>query len=150
MRALLFLIYASVYYLYNMKIKDREILIQEDYLNDPWKMLVCCILLNQTNNKQVRPILSSVFDLIPNPMSASGVDVKVLAEVIKTTGFQNVKASRIKKLSQKWTEGFSSVSDLPGIGKYGNDSWEIFINKKIDITPTDKKLAKYLEDISIS
>jgi len=133
-----------------MKIKDREILIQEDYLNDPWKMLVCCILLNQTNNKQVRPILSSVFDLIPNPMSASGVDVKVLAEVIKTTGFQNVKASRIKKLSQKWTEGFSSVSDLPGIGKYGNDSWEIFINKKIDITPTDKKLAKYLEDISIS
>ena len=150
MRALLFLIYASVYYLYNMKIKDREILIQEDYLNDPWKMLVCCILLNQTNNKQVRPILSSVFDLIPNPMSASGVDVKVLAEVIKTTGFQNVKASRIKKLSQKWTEGFSSVSDLSGIGKYGNDSWEIFINKKIDITPTDKKLAKYLEDISIS
>lgn len=150
MRALLFLIYASVYYLYNMKIKDREILIQEDYLDDPWKMLVCCILLNQTNNKQVRPILSSVFDLIPNPMSASGVDVKVLAEVIKTTGFQNVKASRIKKLSQKWTEGFSSVSDLPGIGKYGNDSWEIFINKKIDITPTDKKLAKYLEDISIS
>lgn len=150
MRALLFLIYASVYYLYIMKIKNREILIQEDYLDDPWKMLVCCILLNQTNNKQVRPILSSVFDLIPNPMSASGVDVKVLAEVIKTTGFQNVKASRIKKLSQKWTEGFSSVSDLPGIGKYGNDSWEIFINKKIDITPTDKKLAKYLEDISIS
>lgn len=133
-----------------MKIKDREILIQEDYLDDPWKMLVCCILLNQTNNKQVRPILSSVFDLIPNPMSASEVDVKVLAEVIKTTGFQNVKASRIKKLSQKWTEGFSSVSDLSGIGKYGNDSWEIFINKKIDITPTDKKLAKYLEDISIS
>lgn len=133
-----------------MEIKKREILIQEDYLDDPWKMLVCCILLNQTNNKQVRPILSSVFDLIPNPMSASGVDVKVLAEVIKTTGFQNVKASRIKKLSQKWMEGFSSVSDLPGIGKYGNDSWEIFINKKIDITSTDKKLAKYLEDISIS
>lgn len=150
MRAILFLIYASVYYLYNMKNKDREILIQEDYLDDPWKMLVCCILLNQTNNKQVRPILSSVFDLIPNPMSASGVDAKVLAEVIKTTGFQNVKASRIKKLSQKWMEGFSSVSDLPGIGKYGNDSWEIFINKKIDITPKDKKLAKYLDDISIS
>lgn len=150
MRALLFLIYALVYYLYNMKIKEREILIQEDYLDDPWKMLVCCILLNQTNNKQVRPILSSVFDLIPNPMSASGIDAEVLAQVIKTTGFQNVKASRIKKLSQKWISGFSSVSDLPGIGKYGNDSWKIFIDKKIDITPTDKKLAKYLEDISIS
>jgi len=46
---------------------EREILIQEDYLDNPWKMMVCCILLNQTNNKQVRPILSSVFELIPNP-----------------------------------------------------------------------------------
>ncbi len=133
-----------------MEIKEREILIQEDYLDDPWKMLVCCILLNQTNNKQVRPILSSVFDLIPNPMSASEVDVEVLAQVIKTTGFQNVKASRIKKLSHKWIGGFSSVSDLPGIGRYGYDSWEIFINKRTNIIPTDKKLLRYLEDVSIS
>lgn len=147
MRALLFLIYAAVYYLYNMEIKGREILIQEDYLDDPWKMLVCCILLNQTNNKQVRPILSSVFELIPNPISASGVDDKVLAETIKTTGFQNVKASRIKNLSQKWNDGFSDVSELPGIGKYGKDSWDIFVNGNLDIDPTDKKLKKYLEDV---
>ncbi len=133
-----------------MEIKDREILIQEDYLNDPWKMLVCCILLNQTNNKQVRPILSSIFELIPNPISASEIDPKVLAEVIKTTGFQNIKASRIKKLSQKWLDGFHSVSDLPGIGKYGKDSWEIFIDKRVDVNPTDKKLLKYLGDTSIS
>lgn len=137
-------------YLYNMEIGEREILIQEDYLDDPWKMLVCCILLNQTNNKQVRSILSSVFELIPNPISASEVDVEVLARVIKTTGFQNIKAARIKKLSQKWLDGFSSVSDLPGIGKYGKDSWEIFIDKRMDVNPTDKKLLRYLDDISIS
>ena len=146
MRALLFLIYASVYYLYDMEIKRREILIQEEYISSPWKMLVCCILLNQTSNKQVRPILSSVFELIPNPISASGVDLKVLAEVIKTTGFQNIKASRIKNLSQKWNAGFSDVSELPGIGRYGKDSWEIFVNGRRDISPTDKKLIKYLED----
>ena len=127
-----------------MEIKEREILIQEDYLDDPWKMLVCCILLNQTNNKQVRPILSSVFDLIPNPMSASEVDVEVLAQVIKTTGFQNVKASRIKKMSQKWVDGFEYVSQLPGIGKYGIDSWNIFILKDLTITTFDKKLIGYL------
>ena len=146
----LFLIYEPINYLYNMEINEREILIQEDYLDDPWKMLVCCILLNQTNNKQVRPILSSVFELIPNPMSASEVDVEVLARIIKSTGFQNIKASRIKKLSQKWVDGFSSVSDLPGIGRYGHDSWEIFINRRTNIIPTDKKLLRYLEDISIS
>lgn len=126
---------------------SREILIQEDYLDDPWKMLVCCILLNQTNNKQVRPVLSSVFELIPNPLSAIGCDAEVLATVIKTTGFQNIKASRIKKLSQKWNDGFSDVSELPGIGKYGKDSWEIFIRGNLSVDPTDKKLRAYLDSI---
>jgi endonuclease III len=126
----------------------REILIQEDYLNNHWKMMVCCILLNQTNNKQVRPILSSVFELIPDPLSAIGCDPEVLAAVIKTTGFQNIKASRIKKLSQKWQDGFNDVTELPGIGKYGKESWEIFVNKNLSITPTDKKLSAYMEAVN--
>ena len=129
-------------------IQSREILIQEDYVNDPWKMLVCCILLNKTNNKQVRPILSSVFELIPDPMSTIGCDPKVLAAVIKTTGFQNVKASRIIKLSEKWINGFKDVSELPGIGRYGKDSWKIFIEGVVDTIPTDKKLLAYLEAIN--
>ncbi len=106
--------------------------------------MVCCILLNQTNNKQVRPILSSVFELIPDPISTIGCDPERLAAVIKTTGFQNVKASRIIKLSQKWVDGFEHVSQLPGIGKYGVDSWDIFIERNLSVTPTDKKLIGYL------
>ena len=126
---------------------DREFLIQEDYLDNPWRMMVCCILLNQTNNKQVRPILESVFGFIPDPNSAMGCDQDKLATIIKTTGFQNVKASRIKKLSKKWVEGFNEVEELPGVGKYGKESWDIFVNGNLDIDPTDKKLKKYLEDI---
>ena len=127
---------------------EREILIQEDYLDNPWKMMVCCILLNQTNNKQVRPILSSVFELIPNPLSTIGCDPERLAAVIKTTGFQNVKASRIIKLSQKWVDGFDDVLALPGIGKYGRDSWEIFVNGNANIDVTDKKLDAYIKAIN--
>jgi hypothetical protein len=74
-------------------------------------MMVCCILLNQTNNKQVRPILESVFGLIPNPDSAVECQADSLATIIKTTGFQNVKASRIKKFSQKWIEGFDDMEN---------------------------------------
>lgn len=123
---------------------EREILIQEEYLDNPWKMMVCCILLNQTNNKQVRPILESVFGLIPNPNSAVECNPDSLATIIKTTGFQNVKASRIIKLSQKWVDGFEHVSQLPGIGKYGVDSWDIFIGCDLSVIPTDKKLIGYL------
>ena len=129
--------------------EEREILIQEDYLDNPWRMMVCCILLNQTNNKQVRPILSSIFELIPDPMSTIGCDPERLAAVIKTTGFQNVKASRIIKLSQKWVDGFDDAIDLPGIGKYGRDSWEIFVKKNLSVEPTDKKLIIYLDSIKI-
>ena len=128
--------------------EEREILIQEDYLDNPWKMMVCCILLNQTNNKQVRPILSSVFELIPDPISTIGCEPERLAAVIKTTGFQNVKASRIIKLSQKWVNGFNDAIDLPGIGKYGKESWEIFVNGNLKIIPTDKKLSAYIEAIN--
>jgi methyl-CpG-binding domain protein 4 len=124
--------------------EEREILIQEDYLDNPWKMMVCCILLNQTNNKQVRPILSSVFELIPDPISTIGCEPERLAAVIKTTGFQNIKSSRIIKLSQKWIDGFQDVKDLPGIGQYGKDSWEIFVNKNLSIQTRDKKLLAYL------
>ena len=126
---------------------DREILIQEEYVQDPWKMLVCCILLNQTNNKQVRPVLSSVFELIPDPISAIGCDLERLAAVIKTSGFQNIKAKRIRDLSSKWVDGFNDPMDLPGIGQYGRDSWEIFIKKNLSVSPTDKKLIAYLEAI---
>ena len=148
MRALLFLIYALIHYLYNMEIEKREILIQEEYVNSSWRMLVCCILLNQTNNKQVRPILSSLFELIPDPMSTIGCDPERLAAVIKTTGFQNIKASRIIKLSQKWVDGFEHVSQLPGIGKYGVDSWNIFIECDLSVIPTDKKLETYLKEVN--
>jgi endonuclease III len=127
---------------------EREILIQEEYLDSPWKIMVCCILLNQTNNKQVRPILSSVFDLIPDPISTIECDPLDLAAVIKSTGFQNIKAKRIIQLSQKWISGFADVNDLPGIGVYGKESWEIFVNNNISIKPTDKKLARYISDVT--
>jgi methyl-CpG-binding domain protein 4 len=126
----------------------REILIQEEYLDNPWRMLVCCICLNQTNNKQVRPILDILFSVIPDPVSAISCESERISECLKSTGFQNVKADRIKKMSQKWIEGFENPSELPGIGKYGQDSWDIFINGNLRRETSDKKLRIYLSDIS--
>jgi methyl-CpG-binding domain protein 4 len=127
----------------------REILIQEEYLDNPWRMMVCCICLNQTNNKQVRPILDILFSIIPDPVSAISCESERISECLKSTGFQNVKADRIKKMSQKWIEGFENPSELPGIGKYGQDSWDIFINGNLRRETADKKLRIYLADVSV-
>jgi methyl-CpG-binding domain protein 4 len=127
----------------------REILIQEEYLENPWRMMVCCICLNQTNNKQVRPILDILFATIPDPNSAISCESERISECLKSTGFQNVKADRIKKMSQKWIDGFNDPSELPGIGKYGQDSWDIFINGNLRRETADKKLRIYLADVSV-
>lgn len=124
-----------------------ERLIQEDYLEDPWKMLVCCILLNQTTNQQVRKVLLPLFELIPDPSTASNTQPEQIATIIRSTGFSSVKSQRIVDLSKKWNSGFNSVLELPGVGRYASDSWEIFVEKNIHIQVTDKKLQAYLDSV---
>jgi hypothetical protein len=47
-------------------------------------------------------------------------------------------------MSRKWIDGFSNPSELPGIGKYGQDSWDIFVNGNLQRETKDKKLNYYL------
>lgn len=123
-------------------------MIQEDYLGENWKMVVCCILLNQTTNQQVRKILPDLFKLIPDPNSALLVDPNIIQFTIRSTGFSKVKTERIVAMSKKWIEGFEDVSELPGVGRYASDSWEIFVNNNYSLEVTDKKLKIYLERLN--
>jgi len=127
-----------------------ERLIQEDYLDSPWKMSVSCILLNQTSNQQVRAILPNLFSKIKSPEFCSSMDPSEIYPIIRSTGFGNIKSKRIIAMSQKWVEGFEKVEDLPGIGKYGKESWDIFVDGKTNFTPSDKKLRMYLEGLDNS
>ena len=123
-----------------------ERLIQEDYLDDNWKMLVCCILLNQTTNQQVRKVLPDLFSLISNPEAAIEISPYLIQSVIRSTGFSKIKTERIVAMSSKWLEGFKEVQELPGIGRYASDSWKIFVEKNYTLEVTDKKLKLYLEE----
>lgn len=122
-----------------------ERLIQEDYLGKKWEMVVICILLNQTTNQQVRKVLDPLFDFIKNPEVCSSIDPSLISPLIRSTGFCNVKAKRIVDMSKKWISGFSDPSELPGVGKYALESWEIFVNGNEEISPSDKKLKAYLK-----
>jgi adenine-specific DNA glycosylase len=122
-------------------------IIQEKYSDDPWKVLVCCILLNQTNNKQVRPLIDDFFEKWPTPRSILSEDVSIISSFIKTTGFQNVKAKRIKDFSFAWENGERDPFKFPGIGKYGREAWRIFIDYDVSFIPNDKKLRIYLESV---
>jgi len=120
-------------------------IIQKEYSDDPWKVLICCILLNQTSNKQVRPLISDFFKKWPDSSSVNSEDELVISDFIKTTGFQNVKARRIKKFSNEWSSGIRDPFKFSGIGDYGREAWRIFVTKDLEFIPKDNKLRMYLE-----
>ncbi len=122
-------------------------IIQEEYSNDPWKVLVCCILLNQTSNKQVRPLIQDFFKKWPDPKSILLEEDLAISDFIRTTGFQNIKAKRIKDFSRSWEDGIRDPFKFPGIGDYGREAWRIFVSNDISFIPKDKKLKMYLEAI---
>ncbi len=122
-------------------------LLQEIYQDDPWKMLVCCILLNLTKRTQVDGIRDELFKLYPTPHKMKDADVDKLSKLLQPLGLYNRRAQSLKRFSEEWIEGFKSVDELYGIGQYAKDSWEIFQNNNIDITSTDKVLTKYLKII---
>lgn len=122
-------------------------IIQEDYKNDPWKVLICCILLNQTNNQQVRPLIENFFLKWPNSFSIEKEETETISNFIKSTGFQNMKANRIKAFSSEWSKGIRDPKYFTGIGKYGLEAWRIFIEKDFNFVPSDKKLKIYLDSM---
>ena len=122
-------------------------LIQEHYSQDPWKIMITCILLNQTNNRQVRGIIKEFFGRFPSPDSFDVTDRDEIVKMVRPTGFQNIKADRILAFSRVWLEGERNPNNFPGIGNYAKDAWKIFIDGDTDFSPSDKKLKLYLEQL---
>jgi methyl-CpG-binding domain protein 4 len=122
-------------------------IIQDKYADDPWKVLVCCILLNQTSNVQVRPLIEDFFMKWPTPFSISREKREAISSFIRTTGFQNVKADRILKFSNQWITGERDPKNFVGVGEYGREAWRIFVDKDFNFSPKDKKLKMYIDSL---
>ena len=122
-------------------------LIQTHYLEDPWKIMISCILLNQTHNRQVRPVIEKFFESFPTPNLIQESHRSLISQILQSTGFQNVKTDRIIKFTNVWNSGERDPNKFPGIGQYARDSWKIFVEGITNFTPSDKKLKLYLEQL---
>jgi methyl-CpG-binding domain protein 4 len=120
-------------------------IIQQEFQHDPWQMLVGCIMLNQTSNRNVRQVIYSFFDRWPTPQSILNANPDEIREHIRPLGFYNRRTQTIIRFSREYIEKkFNRACELHGIGKYADDSYEIFINGNLNVNPTDKILIKYL------
>ena len=125
----------------------REIirpLLQEIYQTDGWKMLVCCMLLNLTNRKQVDTVIDELFVRYPTPEDMMNAEHSDVVDIVQPLGLYNTRAERLIKMSEGYVKGFKSVDELYGIGQYAKDSWEIFQNNNMKVNPRDKVLQEYL------
>ena len=125
-------------------------LLQEIYKDDGWKMLVCCMLVNLTNRKQVDTVRDKLFFKYPTPKDMMKAKHSDLVDIIKPLGLYNTRADRLVKMSEGYIKGFKSVDELYGIGQYAKDSWEIFQNKNNNIKPKDKVLQEYLRQEALT
>ena len=126
---------------------NREIirpLLQEVYQDDPWKMLICCILLNLTHRRQVDKVRDKLFTRYPTAVQMAFAIEDELSEMLKPLGFYNKRAVTLKRMSLEYVRGFTDVNQLYGVGKYATDSWEIFQNNNTDVQPEDDVLKEYL------
>ena len=108
-------------------------------------MLIGCIMLNQTSNKNVRQVIYTFFERWPNPQSVLSANPDDIREHIRPLGFYNRRTNTILRFSREYIEKpFNHAYELHGIGKYANDSYEIFIRGNTNVNPTDKILIRYL------
>ena len=108
-------------------------------------------MLNCTSRKQVDQVREKFFRLYPDPVEASRADPNEMGEVIALLGFKNRRVHTIKRFSSDWVNlEWTKPSELYGIGKYGQDSWEIFQKGNLRVEPTDDVLQKYLEWLKLN
>ena len=80
----------------------REIerpLLQEIYQDDAWKMLVCCILLNLTQRKQVDGVRHELFTKYPTEYEMMEADEDELSEILRPLGLYRRRAKTLIKFS---------------------------------------------------
>lgn len=120
-------------------------LIQEFLRDDPWRLFCAVQMLNLTSAKQVWPLLPEFFERWPDPVTFSKVPEEEVAEFIRPLGLYNRRAKNLKRMTDAYLDGAWLVpEDLPGIGKYGGDSYRIFVEGYLVQDVQDKELKNYV------
>ena len=101
----------------------KNLQIQED--GDPFKILIGTILSARTRDEVTTAVVKALFSRFKNPDELSRANLSDIKKLIQKIGFYNVKASRLKEVSQLIIKKYngevpSNLDDLltlPGVGR---------------------------------
>eukprot|EP00980_Cylindrotheca_fusiformis_P005905 scaffold1242_cov123-Cylindrotheca_fusiformis.AAC.14 len=138
-------------------------LLEELFGEDPWRLLLCTILLNRTRRSQVDAVLHDFIEFWPTPEALLVADVEEVCNLIKPLGMKGRRSRGILRfcreyldlVQKKRTEGIerpachlsrAEVSSLYYCGEYAADAYQIFIHRDLtNLHPNDKALKAYAE-----
>lgn len=144
---------------------------QERYRNDPWALLVGCILYNMVQGKRAQPIHEEFLRRFPEPsqlgltyhpdhfgepdvhdwsMSAGRNMIMEMIELFKPLGLSKRRAQAVYDMTVDFlmmdpVKNPVDIKELRGCGKYASDSFEIFVRGNLVQDVGDKELRKYVE-----
>lgn len=111
----------------------------------PWRVLVCCALLNQTSKEQVRPMLGAFFAWYDHPEVLSGefeISPRPLVRLLTPLGLVNRRTRLLVRLTDEYLSG-ESPYECFGAGRYARDALDLFCAGRADVEPGDHWLRPY-------
>lgn len=125
------------------------VLLQEEFgRNNPWRILVICILLNRTQGQQARPVLKEFFYRWPGPRALAGADIEDIEKVIAPLGLIK-RAGYLKKMTAQYLvkRPDLDVTGYAGCGLYAQEAYDMLILGRRWRWPMDIKLCERMREM---
>jgi len=99
--------------------------LQTEEHHDPFKILIGTILSARTRDEITTKVVNNLFRKFKNAKALAKADIEEIKTIIHSIGFYNIKAKRIKEVSQLIVERFNGevpddiqkLLELPGVGR---------------------------------
>lgn len=122
-------------------------LIEELLTDDPWKVLLGCIMLNQTTRSQMDPVLVRFLEKFPNAAAAASASLADVTQLAGPLGLQEKRPVAIIRFSQEYLRmDWTKPQELYWVGKYAADAHKIFIEREWHaVEPNDHALNWWID-----
>jgi hypothetical protein len=133
-------------------------LLEELFVNDPWRLLVSTICLNVTTRGQVDCVLSAFLERWPTAEATANADWEEVSAVVLPLGLGTKRAKGLVRFSAEYIEltkdrdafclNEKQVTSLFFCGKYSWSAYNIFICKELPsgaVRVCDHALQSYVE-----
>lgn len=93
----------------NNSTKKSEFVEFMEYIQDPFIVLIACILSLRTNDKTTIGATKRMLELGKKPLDFANLDVETLSKAIYPVGFYKNKAGQIIELSKELVKNYNSI-----------------------------------------